>query len=318
MTVPETAPPAAQPDENQSPASSPVAAAALGLVGILFLVSAWAKLHAPGVFEATLVKQEIFASRDVAAWPSRLLIAFELALGIGLLQPWRRRSFFAPAAGLTLIAFSIWLGYLILAGKNLEDCGCFGELMKISPGVALIRNIVFLAIIAAAWRRLGERTGWSGPITIAIISIVTTMAIAPITAGAPPPPDNGDTTAPPSPVTTFRDFSDGPNTLLEGVHLVAFFSLECEHCMQVAGDLAAHADQLPPIRVIYFGEASKVPEFEGMSGSAFPWHLTDPGRFFDFIGDAPPRVYLLQHGKEIARWDQGDFNVQSVIQSVPE
>ena len=289
----------------------------VAVVGLVFLVSAIAKLQNPGLFEISLVKQGIFDSRAIAAWPARLLIAVELAVGAGLLLPWQRQRLFAPLAALMLVAFSGWLAYLTFSGSKIEDCGCFGELLKISPPVALARNLVMLAILGCAWLRLPQSAGWTPPTALFVAATVATLAVA-MPKSATSGPDGGDPDAPPvkSPIATLGTFSDGATDLADGNQLVAFLSLDCEHCMEIAGQLAGAPVPLPPLHVVYLGSEDQIPNFEGMSGSAFPWLLADPARFFDFIGDAPPRLYLLRDGVEAAYWDAAGFSIEAIVDAV--
>jgi hypothetical protein len=57
------------------------------LLGGVFIFSAISKLVSVGVFEIAVVDQGLAATREQAAYPARLVIAFELFLGASLLFP---------------------------------------------------------------------------------------------------------------------------------------------------------------------------------------------------------------------------------------
>jgi hypothetical protein len=58
-------------------------------------------------------------------------------------------------AGVTVV----FTGLIIYAWiyKNLQDCGCFGKYLKMTPGWSVLKNAVVLGLIALAWRDAGAR-----------------------------------------------------------------------------------------------------------------------------------------------------------------
>jgi uncharacterized membrane protein YphA (DoxX/SURF4 family) len=54
------------------------------LLGAVFIFSAISKLLGVGLFEIAIVDQGLAATREQAAYPARLMIAFELFLGTAL------------------------------------------------------------------------------------------------------------------------------------------------------------------------------------------------------------------------------------------
>ncbi len=120
------------------------------IVAILFLVSALAKLYpspnfALGTFE---VKQlyPLGIPEWIAPYLSRLLIALEFALAFGLLQRHYLKKIVIPATIGLLAVFCIQLSYSILSGAG-GNCGCFGELIPMTPLEALIKNIIAIGLL---------------------------------------------------------------------------------------------------------------------------------------------------------------------------
>ena len=83
----------------------------------------------------------------IAPYFSRFLIAAEIAIGIGILQPYFLKRFVIPSAILMLFVFSVHLTYTIFYVGNVGNCGCFGELIPMSPLQALIKNIIGLGVL---------------------------------------------------------------------------------------------------------------------------------------------------------------------------
>ncbi|MDB5258584.1 MAG: hypothetical protein JWM14_3279 [Chitinophagaceae bacterium] len=113
---------------------------------VLFVFSAVAKLYPIEAFEKQLVDLG-FASWSSAPYLSRAIIGFEAFLGLAFLQKNYLRSFFIPATAALLAVFCIHLGYTIYTTGNSGNCGCFGQLIKMTPLEALIKNILTLGLL---------------------------------------------------------------------------------------------------------------------------------------------------------------------------
>lgn len=102
------------------------------LLGALFLFSAIAKIYPTAIDGLTLFEENQLYPLGIiefAPYFSRLLVAFELVLGIGFINPFFRfKGHYAISFSL-LGAFSIYL--LVQAINGVQDnCGCFGELVS--------------------------------------------------------------------------------------------------------------------------------------------------------------------------------------------
>ena len=109
-----------------------------------FLFSAYTKAVAPGFFEVLLEQQGLVPSRLYGAWVTRIIIAIETWLGLCLLLSFYTR-FILRFSFLLLVAFSVHLGYLIAIGET-GNCGCFGEMISMSPLASLGKNLLLLSV----------------------------------------------------------------------------------------------------------------------------------------------------------------------------
>lgn len=127
------------------------------IVSVLFIFSAYSKLYpSADLGLGTMEVKQLYAlgfSRDVAPYFSRLLVAAEFALGIGLLQPHFLKRIVIPATILLLVVFCVHLSYSILNDVG-GNCGCFGELIKMTPTEALIKNILTIGLLVWLMRML--------------------------------------------------------------------------------------------------------------------------------------------------------------------
>jgi hypothetical protein len=127
------------------------------LVSVLFIVSAIFKLYTisggqwiPAIesFEKLMVDQHI-VNWCYAPIVSRMVIIAELFLGIAFLQNHYFKKFILPAMALMLIAFCIHLSYQLLTATGAENCGCMGQVIKMTSGESLLKNI--LTLVALVW-----------------------------------------------------------------------------------------------------------------------------------------------------------------------
>ena len=127
------------------------------LVSALFLLSAFAKLYPTPMYGITKVFEEgqlipMGFSENIAPYISRFIIAIEFFIAIAILQKNYLKKLVIPTSILMLILFSLHLAYSIFLGDS-ENCGCFGELIPMTPIQALIKNIITLAVLGYLYKK---------------------------------------------------------------------------------------------------------------------------------------------------------------------
>lgn len=158
------------------------------IVAVLFIFSAYSKLYptpnfALGTFESKQLVPLGFG-RGTAAYFSRLLIALEFALGFAILLPYFLKKLVVPGTIALLAIFCLHLTYSIYQGVG-GSCGCFGELIPMSPTEALIKNLITIGLLVWLMRMLPKdnpRTSSSIPIAILLYAVpaIALFLIAPI------------------------------------------------------------------------------------------------------------------------------------------
>lgn len=268
------------------------------LLGGVFIFSAISKLVSVGLFEIAIVDQGLAATREQAAYPARLVIAFELFLGASLLFPYFLKRFILPLAIATLVAFTLLQGYQLTLGEQTQDCGCFGELLPMSSEESLLKNVILLGLSLWLFRvTREEKRKIVIPSLLAVGSIAVVLLVAPVRR-------NYDGS-----FAKYTQFEKASRIdLTSGDKLVAVFNAECEHCQETAielGALAAKSVNLPHIYVLMFSEnEAAISTFSEKTKTDFPYHLISESEFFDLIGNTPPRIYWLRNGQINARWDE--------------
>ncbi len=268
------------------------------VLAFTFCFSAYSKLIAPGLIEIIIVDHGFASARETAAIYVRLLIALEFAVGLLILQPNYLKKIILPGAILFLTVFCVYLVYSGFIIGDKQNCGCFGDVIKMSPLESIIKNIVFIFIALAAMFLLKEeKKKIVLPVLTFLVPFVFVFAVSPIKNVADLKFSN---------YTYFEDF--GRVDLTQGTKLVAVMSLDCEHCQQAAKELHElknNSDQFPEIFILFFSEGNTtVEKFRSITKSSFPYHMIKMREFFDLIGSAPPRIYWLEEGIVKDKWDE--------------
>ena len=129
------------------------------VVAALFVLSAIAKLYpGPTTALATFEAKQLIPmgfSELLAPYVSRFLIIAEFSIGVALLQSHFLKRFVLPAATLLLAVFSAHLAYDVLAnGASGGNCGCFGQLIPMTPLQALLKNIIAMGMLGGLFKLL--------------------------------------------------------------------------------------------------------------------------------------------------------------------
>jgi hypothetical protein len=267
-----------------------------------------------------------------------LIIFAEFLLGIALIASKRFRIHSLRIALAMLVIFT---GIIIYAWtfKGLEDCGCFGSFIKLSPIASLIKNIVLIGLTLAGMRQAKQDASKSpaesdfqigkGVFQKAFIAFCPILLIGSFSwnfvkpSANKPTPELATQTAPHPTDQPFAQFkikekTDSLLDLGKGRYFVAFLSDSCSHCQETVSKLnklPQEIDSIPPVVGLILGEEETLRQFRQQFSPKFPTAIIPPLTFFEFIGDAPPRFYLIKDGRPIRHWDE-DLPKNNVLAEV--
>ena len=164
------------------------------IVSILFLVSAVSKMFPIWMFEKQLVDLGICGWCD-APYFSRLLIALEAAIGIAILQRHWLKRFVIPVTAFLLVAFCIHLSIeMVKHGAMNGNCGCFGQLIPMTPLEAFIKNVLTLGLLVYIYKTSEEyergHNRFMVPMFIYSVSALAMFALFPFCPCASETPSN--------------------------------------------------------------------------------------------------------------------------------
>jgi hypothetical protein len=151
------------------PSSSKVRTASIvltTLLGGVFLLSSGLKALDMTTFAVQISYYGIFRDPLFVRILSLFFIGLEAGLAAALLARIQLRRIVLPALFLLLVGFSGLIGWA-WATRNIQDCGCFGKYLPMGPGASIVKNLVLIVFVSAAWVMERQTTASSAPVAIA-------------------------------------------------------------------------------------------------------------------------------------------------------
>lgn len=291
--------------------------------GAVFVLSSVLKALEVDAFAVQVSYYGLIKQAELVRVVALGVIGVEAAIGLALLFGlWLRRVTIPLAVGI-LLGFTGLLFYAWLH-LDLGDCGCFGTYIPMSAPVSILKNVLLIVVFGCAWFGLGKYEARKDEILLrlrenhkAYLVAVLAMGLV-ILSGL-----LNSRTAPSSgvkessvevhpldikerPFAEFKFEYEGLKIDLgTGTYVVAMLSDTCEHCGESIEPLNEMLDipGFPFIVGLCLGEEETFGEFIASRQPKFPVRLIEPLKFFEHIGDAPPRFILVRDGKSIHYWD---------------
>ena len=299
------------------------------IIAALFLLSAFAKLYPSPYFAITTFefKQVIPLGFDacIAPYFSRILIALEIALGIAILQPHFLKKIVIPSTILLLSVFTIHLSFV-----DVPNCGCFGELIPMSPNEAIIKNVISILLLVYLYRNVSDLKPGNNKFSyLLLIYAICALFLFVI---APQKPCNSSTNSknnvevqsenenesPFSKHVVAENYS--PINIDQGRKLLCFFAPGCEHCMEAASELNELSNRIvnfPHVHIVFMDEeAEKIGDFFKSTNLNASYQVMDIVQFWNILGydgnpdrNTPSIVYLNNGNIEkFYYYDKVEFN----------
>lgn len=267
------------------------------LMGIVFIVSAYSKIISPGLIEIILIDHGITGSREAAAIVARVLIGFELAIGLLFFQPFSIKKIVIPSSFIFLVGFTIYLGYTAIILNDTQNCGCFGEMIKMSPVESIIKNIALIGLLLLLFKWSDDKKNYLVAPLIIVFSAAVVFIAVPIKSQKD---------------LKFAEYTNfvgaGRVDLSYGDKLIAVMNTECDHCQFLAKDLAGLKKKMkwfPELFMLYYSEGSiSADSFKVLTANNSPYNIIDMNNFLNLIGQSPPRIYWLKDGVVKEIWDK--------------
>lgn len=298
------------------------------LVSALFILSAVAKLYPSPVMGIASFEAKYLGALGIdggyAKVVSRLLLGFELTLALLMLLPFYIKKIVIPSTIGLLSVFSIHLLVQVFNG-GASNCGCFGELIPMTPLEALIKNILTIGLLIlpiTIFKGQLESIKKINPIIITGLSSSLLMFVL-LPQGSSI--ISGSNTKSKASVYT-KYFDD----IAQGNKLLCFFSPTCEHCMETGKQITALSKKypglMPEVRILFMDESDngskkEIKDYFNFIGKEYNYKVLSIEDFVPlFWGEKDfPGVMYLYEGKERIFFDgngENEFNGNKLLQEI--
>ena len=245
------------------------------LISALFLLSAIAKLYPTPMYGITKVFEQgqlipMGFSESLAPYFSRFIIGAEIFLSITILFNNYLKRLIVPLSFVMVAIFSIHLSTQIF-GES-ENCGCFGDLIPMTPLEALVKNIITLVILFVIYKKSTDVREKFHHLVILFLLISTLMfSLIPISNQS----KSLEGVASSDEFLLYVENDEFSRGL--GPKILCFFDAGCDHCQHVArslDSLSELSESFPPVHIVFSDtEEGKIPEFFEVAGKEYPYQV---------------------------------------------
>ncbi len=292
-------------------------------VGLVFITSALTKLYPIIPLEILLVKTGI-TNWSLAPIFARLLIGFEFLLGSFLIFNIQTKKT-TIVSMLSLVGFTFYLLYLNFFVSADDNCGCFGEIIKLNPLQSILKNIVLFALLVLLFKTHSTSNNFRFKTALLIFITASSLALPFIFNLMKTHGSKGNYIVKPY---TFVEneqlkslpFSNGKNVnLLEDKKIICFLSLHCEACKYAASKFSVlyKENNKIPVHIIFLDTKNRteyLKKFEKETSiKNIPYTFLPYEDFFKASSGSLPFIMFLENGeiKHLTNFD--DLFVQDVL-----
>lgn len=295
------------------------------LCGIVFIVSSFLKILDFQSFAFQVSSYGVIRQVDIVRWTALGIVGLEMALGVSLFLQLGLKRVILP---LTMLLLLVFTGLIAYGWKyqGLQDCGCFGTYIKMSPLASIYKNLFLLIILGYSYHKLLKTPNTdeksliplSLPFKIILVILFTFAGLSYI-GFSQPHTFSIQTDKKDRPFAEFQVIDQGrPMDLGTGIYFVAMLSTTCPHCAKSVADLneLAKMEDFPKVIGLCMGDETTLMDFRNKTHPLFPTALIDKLKFMQFINKKPPRFMLVQDGKYYQYWDNEVPPVMQILEAM--
>ena len=293
------------------------------LLGTLLVYSAYTKYASLNFFEINLVENGI-ASWTLSPYLSRILIGFEYITGIYLLLGWFLRKLTIPLVAFSLIAFNLAMVYLWMTKTGIANCGCFGSSIPLTPVESIIKNCILLIFLAVIFKfdglfpfhlntKFDEKIYW----VILVFMCALLFITHPMNTQLAQMDKRTVNYRPPLELLYSARQADTPKMdLRKDKWIVAFLSLKCPHCNDLAQKLTSFktANSKLPIYFVLNGDSTRLDSFILNNRiKNIPYNrFVGAEDVTKLAGNSAPIVFWLDNGIVVKKTKKEDSNYEDM------
>jgi len=311
------------------------------IVAVVFILSAVAKLYPKPLVMISSFEMKYLGEMGItggfAKIVSRLLIGFEFSLAILILMPFYLKRIVIPAIIGLLGVFCIHLLIQTIGGEA-GNCGCFGDLIPMTPLQALIKNLVTIGLLILPLTKLKEGLVDKKNINpLLYVGLVVSLLMFIFIPQSKLMSNNnlGDASGV-SVGGVESGYSQYFKDINEGQKIVCFFSPTCEHCQETGKILTELKNEspglIPDIHILFMDEAGDgspqdIKAYFELIGTEYPYKVLSIEEYIPvfwekhnfpgvkYLNDGEERVYFS--GTEEQKFDdEVIFNLEKLLEEI--
>jgi uncharacterized membrane protein YphA (DoxX/SURF4 family) len=277
-------------------------------IGIVLLVSGLTKAVDIDLFIRQMGDYKIinhYVLLTLSAWG---IIITEFILGTALILSYRLR-WAIPLSGLLLLIFMGATAWASLTGVT-SDCGCFGTLIKRTPGEALLEDLVMLVCLFPEWIRQRHSDKPAKNLKLWGIGAACLAGIVlPLFLGSPLSRISRYLNQSLYIYQRFPDIQDiAQRTLEDGEHLLVIMSTDCPNCQEAAKKfnmwIRNEKTDLPELTVLVPNNEEQIRIFINKYSPEYPVLQITGDQFWKLLEDGDtPRIFLVRYGEIAKIWN---------------
>lgn len=287
------------------------------IFGLIFILSGIIKLYPIEPFENLLVQYNI-SNFLVAPFIARAIISLEILIGMYFIFSHKINATIAKAVLLFISLLTVVLIIQLINEGNDINCGCFGELIPLSPIESIAKNvglvIMLLFVRKSDYNYQLKYSKWIFPPVILLLSAFTPYIINPV----------GLANIQSTQLNEKIDFSEMPPLYLtenkvdfsQGKKLVVFLSTSCEHCKVTAGRLSMlkKKEGLDNIYYVIGGKDQQLYNdfITSTRSENVPIIRFNSNDFFKYSGGEIPALVFIEEGILKKKWTGDLFDIEEV------
>ncbi|MCD6066214.1 MAG: tlpB [Bacteroidetes bacterium] len=253
-------------------------------------------------FEYTFVDIGI-SNWQLSPFMARTVIGIEFFIGFLFVFQLGIRSFASKLSIGLLSFFTIYLGILMMMNGNNSNCGCFGEMLPMTPLQSILKNIVLLTLSIYLLKKgfeinYGRVKTWLA-VTFFVLALAFTFIRNPVDldySEAYLQEKEANFFLPLDTLIKSATVVPVPADIKEGKKIMAFLSSSCPHCKIAAAKLRIMKEKNPdfPLYFVINGKDEDIKKFREYTKSTnIPWTKLNGKNFVYLAGVSMPRIMLV-------------------------
>lgn len=294
------------------------------IMGALLVLSGVLKVWEPVLFYWELVPYAqllgVTQHWEMFAQAGLLVAPFECFLGVALLANWRPGLVMPLAVALMafFIGLMVWAWHL---GAT-EECGCFGALVKRSPGEAAVEDVVMLALLLFGWWGAWKASAWrfAGGLVAGGTALALLVGVARFVPNMERL-EHSDLL--PGVRLSGLEIQGVSVDITQGRYLIELFSPRCSRCLQSVPKLnrVDAATDLPPVIGLasFARESAAMVDFITASAPRYPIGTISKTDYFRLTWrHGFPRLAYVVDGVVRRVWEYNEFPTAEALRALAE